>query len=128
MARTILLGRAGSPGVGIGRLLVVAPPVAAASRFAPPANGRGPATAAAEHGRLADALDRCATELEALAVADRGPSRRGGRRDLRGPGAVRARPRASSGPAFALVAAGSSAERGDPAGDVGAGRCARRGR
>src|SRR6187431_379085 len=69
MAHTILIGRAGSPGVGIGRLLVVGPssPTAPAAAHAG-GNGRGPGDAISEHARLAAALDRCATELEALAV------------------------------------------------------------
>jgi phosphoenolpyruvate-protein phosphotransferase len=108
MARTILVGRAGSPGVGVGRLLVVVPPTTAAA--GPPAgNGRGPSTAAAEHARLAEALDRCATELEALAVqtttragAEVGAIFEAQALFARDPGIV--------GPAIELVVAGSSAE------------------
>ena len=113
MARTILLGRAGSPGVGVGRLLVVAPPSVAANGSpatgSPAGNGRGPSSAAAEHGRLADALDRCATELEALAVqtAARAGEEVGAIFEAQ---ALFARDPGIVGPAFALVAAGSLAE------------------
>lgn len=65
MARTILVGRAGSPGVGVGRLLLLAPPVTTAA--SDPAAGR-PQDPEAEHDRLSDALERCAAELEMLAV------------------------------------------------------------
>ena len=107
MARTILVGRAGSPGVGIGRLLVVAPPSPAAG--APGGNGRGPSTAAAEHGRLADALDRCATELEALAVQTtaRAGEEVGAIFEAQ---AVFARDPGIIGPAYALIAAGATAD------------------
>ncbi len=111
MARTILLGRAGSPGIGFGRLLVVVPPSAAstAGRGLADANGRGAASPAAEHGRLADALDRCATELEALAVqtAARAGEEVGAIFEAQ---ALFARDPGIVGPAFSLVAAGSSAE------------------
>src|SRR5688572_24098686 len=109
MARTILLGRAGSPGVGLGRLLVVAPPSTTAAASHTAGNGRGPTTVGAEHARLADALDRCATELEALAVqttaragAEVGAIFEAQALFARDPGIV--------GPAIALVVAGSSAE------------------
>src|SRR5688572_26576637 len=109
MARTILLGRAGSPGVGLGRLLVVAPPSTTAAASHTAGNGRGPTTVGAEHARLADALDRCATELEALAVqttaragAEVGAIFEAQALFARDPGIV--------SPAIALVVAGSSAE------------------
>ena len=110
MARTILVGRPGSPGVGIGRLLVVAPPALpapAAGQLA--GNGRGHATAAAEHARLADAFDRCATELEALAVetAARAGEEVGAIFEAQ---AVFARDPGIIGPAYALIAAGATAD------------------
>ena len=110
MARTILVGRAGSPGVGIGRLLVLAPP-------APPTpavglltgDGRGPSPAAAEHRRLADALDRCATELEALAAQTtaRAGEEVGAIFEAQ---AVFARDPGIIGPAYVLIAAGATAD------------------
>ena len=68
MTRNVLVGRAGSPGVGLGRLLLVAPE----------SNGHAPATGvadapsaardpASERTRLLAALDAAATDLEALA-------------------------------------------------------------
>jgi phosphotransferase system enzyme I (PtsI) len=115
MARTVLVGRAGSPGVGVGRLLVVAPPstaaaagVAGAGRAAA-GNSRGLSTRAAEHRRLAEALDRCATQLEALAVQTtaRAGVEVGAIFDAQ---ALFARDPGIVSPAIALVAAGSSAE------------------
>ena len=109
MARTILLGRAGSPGVGLGRLLVVAPPSTTAAASHSTGNGHGPTTAAAEHARLADALDRCATELEALAVQTtaRAGEEVGAIFEAQ---ALFARDPGIVNPAIALVVAGSSAE------------------
>ncbi len=108
MARTILVGRAGSPGVGIGRLLVVAPPPMATPGRST-GNGRAPLTAAAEHRRLAEALDRCATELEVLAVQTtaRAGEEVGAIFEAQ---ALFARDPGIVGPAIALVVAGSSAE------------------
>ena len=107
MARTILVGRPGSPGVGIGRLLVVAPPEPPVGPVS--GNGRGPSTAAAEHSRLADALDRCASELEALAVQTtaRAGEEVGAIFEAQ---ALFARDPGIVGPAFALVAGGTSAD------------------
>ena len=78
MARTILIGRAGSPGVGVGRLLIVRSSApgdggggAGAAGGSLGRNGHGPgaaAGAAAEHERLVQALEQAATELEGLAV------------------------------------------------------------
>ena len=112
MARTILVGRAGSPGVGIGRLLVVAPPapaVAAGAVGAAGGNGHGRLTAAAEHRRLADALDRCATELEALAAQTtaRAGEEVGAIFEAQ---AMFARDPGIVGPAYALIAAGTTAD------------------
>lgn len=112
MARTILVGRAGSPGVGIGRLLVVATPSVGASGGAGgtvAGNGRRPGDLATERGRLAEALDRCATELEALAVqtAARAGEEIGAIFEAQ---ALFARDPGIVGPAVALVVAGSSAE------------------
>jgi multiphosphoryl transfer protein len=64
MARATLEGRPGSPGVGFGRLLWVAPPVE------PSQNGTGhdrPTDPAAERARLEAALATAADELTALA-------------------------------------------------------------
>ncbi len=116
MARTILTGRPGSPGVGVGRLLVVpstAPAGALAGGTGMPVetNGRGPLAVDAEreHERLVEALERCATELEALAVQT---TARAGEEVgaifeaqslfARDPGIV--------GPAFSLVDAGTRAD------------------
>ena len=103
MARTILVGRAGSPGVGIGRLLVVGP--ASPTSAGAGRNGLGPNSPAAEHGRLADALTLCATELEALAAqtAARAGDEVGAIFEAQ---ALFARDPGIVGPAFALVAAG----------------------
>lgn len=61
MARAILVGRAGSPGFGTGRLLPIRPA---------PATGNGTAAVAAgdERERLVRALDAAAAELETLAA------------------------------------------------------------
>jgi phosphoenolpyruvate-protein kinase (PTS system EI component) len=114
MAHTILLGRAGSPGVGIGRLLVVGPPSPTAPAPAGHAdghaggNGRGPGGATSEHARLAAALDRCAIELEALAVqtAARAGEEVGAIFEAQ---ALFARDPGIVGPAFTLIAAGAGA-------------------
>lgn len=107
MARTILVGRAGSPGVGVGRLLVIAPPAPGAGLVA--GNGRQPSTAAAEHRRLADALDRCATELEALAAQTtaRAGEEVGAIFEAQ---ALFARDPGIVGPAYALIVAGATAD------------------
>ena len=109
MARTVLVGRAGSPGVGIGQLLVVAPPSAPRADGAGGRNGGGPADAAIEHDRLATALEGCATELEALAVQT---SARAGEEvgAIFEAQALFARDPGIVGPAFTLVAAGVRAE------------------
>ena len=109
MARTVLVGRAGSPGVGIGRLLVVGPPSVSRTDDAVGRNGRGTTDAATEHGRLAQALERCATELEALAVQT---SARAGEEvgAIFEAQALFARDPGIVGPAFTLVAAGVRAD------------------
>jgi phosphoenolpyruvate-protein phosphotransferase len=61
VTRAVLTGRIGSPGVGVGRILLVPPPTAAADSTAP----AGPSTA--EHARLSLALETAADQLEALA-------------------------------------------------------------
>jgi multiphosphoryl transfer protein len=112
MAHTILIGRAGSPGVGVGRLLVVgSPSLAAAAGHAgghAGGNGRGPGGTTSEHARLATALDTCATELEALAVhtAARAGEEVGAIFEAQ---ALFARDPGIVGPAFTLVAAGAAA-------------------
>jgi phosphoenolpyruvate-protein phosphotransferase len=105
MAHTILIGRAGSPGVGIGRLLIV--PTASSTAHTA-RNGHGPGGATSEHARLADALDRCATELEALAVqtAARAGEEVGAIFEAQG---LFARDPGIVGPAFTLIAAGVGA-------------------
>ncbi|MEA2578312.1 MAG: phosphoenolpyruvate-protein phosphotransferase system enzyme, partial [Chloroflexota bacterium] len=109
MARTVLVGRAGSPGVGIGRLLVVGPPSPPRTDDSGGRNGSGPVDAATEHGRLAKALERCATELEALAVQT---SARAGEEvgAIFEAQALFARDPGIVGPAFTMVAAGVGAE------------------
>ena len=109
MAHTILIGRAGSPGVGIGRLLVIGSPSstsAAAGRA--DGNGHGPGGATSEHARLAAALERCATELGVLAVqtAARAGEEVGAIFEAQ---ALFARDPGIVGPAFTLVAAGAEA-------------------
>jgi phosphoenolpyruvate-protein phosphotransferase len=112
MAHTILIGRAGSPGVGIGRLLVVGPPSPTAGAGHADGhvggNGRGPGGATSEHARLAAALDRCAIELEALAVqtAARAGEEVGAIFEAQ---ALFARDPGIVGPAFTLIAAGAGA-------------------
>jgi phosphoenolpyruvate-protein phosphotransferase len=112
MAHTILTGRAGSPGVGIGRILVVGSPSATAAAAHTGGNGGGngrePGGPASEHARLAAALDRCATELEALAVqtAVRAGEEVGAIFEAQ---ALFARDPGIVGPAFILVAAGAGA-------------------
>jgi phosphoenolpyruvate-protein phosphotransferase len=66
MARAILVGRSGSPGIGVGRLLPVAQPSA---RDRTNGNGAGAAKPdrAVEERRLREALERAAADLEALA-------------------------------------------------------------
>ena len=72
-------------------------------------NGRGLSDVATEHGRLAEALDRCATELEALAIqtAARAGEEVGAIFEAQ---ALFARDPGIVGPAFALVAGGTSAD------------------
>jgi phosphoenolpyruvate-protein phosphotransferase len=60
MTRTVLAGRAGSPGIGLGRLLLVGP---AGNGRAAEASG----DPSSERARLLAALDAAATDLEALA-------------------------------------------------------------
>jgi len=62
MARATIVGRPGSPGVGIGRALWVA-----AAEPAPPRPGAAGRDAAAERDRLRAALDAAAVELTSLA-------------------------------------------------------------
>jgi phosphoenolpyruvate-protein phosphotransferase len=109
MARTVLVGRAGSPGVGIGRLLVVGPPSASGTDDPVDRNGRGSSDAATEHDRLAKALERCAAELEALAVQT---SARAGEEvgAIFEAQALFARDPGIVGPAFTLVASGLLAD------------------
>jgi phosphoenolpyruvate-protein phosphotransferase len=76
MTRSILVGQAGSPGSGVGRLLWIDVPAGANGHAAPPP-GRGgphpPHDPAAEERRLREALGAAAADLEALAreTADR---------------------------------------------------------
>jgi phosphoenolpyruvate-protein phosphotransferase len=67
MARATINGQPGSPGIGVGRLLWVAPPLPAPAG----ASGRAVETdldPATERARLAAALDAAAAELNALAT------------------------------------------------------------
>jgi phosphocarrier protein FPr len=71
MTRTVLAGRAGSPGVGLGRLLLVGPSAngrtGAAHKVADPTAGSSAVDPASERARLLAALDSAALDLEALA-------------------------------------------------------------
>jgi len=71
MARAVLEGRPGSPGVGMGRLLWVAPTATAGSEAPTVPSGATPSSngtaAADESARLDSALADAATELEQLA-------------------------------------------------------------
>jgi multiphosphoryl transfer protein len=78
MTRVVLTGRAGSPGIGLGRLLIVAPATNGhgpdSSSAVPPVGAGGSATvrpsdldAVAERARLVTALETAAADLEALA-------------------------------------------------------------
>src|SRR5258707_14771107 len=68
VTRAVLTGRIGSPGVGVGRILIVRRPTATADRATPV---RPPFD---ERARLSTALETAAGELEALArqLAQRG--------------------------------------------------------
>ena len=61
VTRAVLTGRVGSPGAGVGRILIVRPAPAGASA------SRSIGTPATERERLRAALDTAADELEALA-------------------------------------------------------------
>ena len=68
MTRNVLVGRAGSPGVGLGRLLLVATgPNGHAPATGLAGSAMGATHPAAERTRLLAALDAAATDLEALA-------------------------------------------------------------
>jgi phosphoenolpyruvate-protein phosphotransferase len=111
--RTALHGRAGSPGVGVGRLLVVRTP---AGRARTPSGGPGsPGTqpsgvdaTATERERLAEALERAATDLGSLAqqTAARAGDEVGAIFEAQ---ALFARDPGVVGPAQALIDAGSTA-------------------
>ena len=109
MSRTILVGRAGAPGVGVGRLLVLeaAPPISTATAGSTTA-GAGP-VASVEHDRLTSALERAATDLEELAArtAARAGDEIGAIFEAQ---ALFARDPGISDPAFALIDAGWTAE------------------
>ena len=66
MARAVLAGRPGSPGLGVGRLLWLAPSTEAA---VPASGGPDAFDASAERERLLAALEEAAAELSALADA-----------------------------------------------------------
>ena len=67
MTRNVLVGRAGSPGVGLGRLLLVAPSRTGTRRRPASRPAIGATDPASERARLLAALDAAATDLEALA-------------------------------------------------------------
>lgn len=102
MAQKILIGRAGSPGIGTGRLLPVRPAVAGS-------NGSAPASAGDERDRLLRALGAAASELEALAgqLAARTGAEVGAIFEAQ---ALFARDPGIIDPALALVDAGAAAD------------------
>jgi phosphoenolpyruvate-protein phosphotransferase len=107
MTRSVLAGRPGSPGVGLGRLLLVAPAVNGhASDTAPVAIVHDPAS---ERARLLAALDTAATDLEALArqVAERAGDEVGAIFEAQ---ALFARDPGIVDPALEAVAAGRAAD------------------
>ena len=68
MTRTVLAGRAGSPGIGLGRLLLIRPASNGAGPGGASRAGGGPGgDPASEQARLLAALETAATDLEALA-------------------------------------------------------------
>jgi multiphosphoryl transfer protein len=117
MTRTVLAGRSGSPGVGLGRLLLVA---VAGNGHAPSPTGRADvagtppteaptADPASERVRLLDALEGAAMDLEALArqVAQRAGDEVGAIFEAQ---ALFARDPGIIEPAFEAVAGGASAD------------------
>ena len=115
MTRVVLTGRAGSPGIGLGRLLIVVPAVnghGPASRGSP---GRAAASAgppggpAAERERLVTALETAASDLEALArqVAQRAGEEIGAIFEAQ---ALFARDPGIIDPALEAIASGSAAD------------------
>ena len=110
MTRCVLAGRAGSPGVGLGRLLLVAPPANGHSTGAvetPSGSSRG--DPASERARLLAALDAAASDLEALAgqLAERAGDEIGA---IFGAQALFARDPGIIDPALAAVATGVAAD------------------
>ena len=109
MATTVLVGRAGSPGVGIGRLL-------RRYRSSSTRGHRGGRPVPIDAARRAARRPRRGGDRARGARSpDRGAGRRGGRRDLRGTGAVRAGPGHRRARRVALIATGVAGRRGDPA-------------
>jgi phosphoenolpyruvate-protein phosphotransferase len=110
MSRSVFVGRAGSPGVGLGRLLLVAPEP---NGHAPVAGVAGPPRGAidptAERARLLAALDTAAADLEALArqVALRAGDEVGAIFEAQ---ALFARDPGIIGPALAAIESGTSAD------------------
>ena len=94
MTRTVLVGRAGSPGVGLGTAVARR---ARAERARAGRRGRGPRSAAPirrrSATRLLAALDTAADRPRGAGPTGRAAGGRRGRRDLRGPGPVRSGPR-----------------------------------
>jgi phosphoenolpyruvate-protein phosphotransferase len=120
MTRSVLAGRAGSPGIGLGRLLLVAPAgngrtADANGHMAAHATGGHRAAALAggdpslERARLLAALDAAATDLEALArqVAARAGDEIGAIFEAQ---AIFARDPGIIGPALVAVADGAAAD------------------
>jgi multiphosphoryl transfer protein len=109
MTRTVLAGRAGSPGVGVGRLLLVAPALDGRSSGGAIAGTDRIADPATERARLEAALERAATDLEALArqVAQRAGDEIGAIFEAQ---ALFARDPGIVDPAFEAVAAGVAAD------------------
>lgn len=67
MARAVIAGTAASPGTGLGRALIVAPPSAAGSACVKSAD-TGPEAATGEAARLREAFEATAAELSELAA------------------------------------------------------------
>jgi phosphoenolpyruvate-protein phosphotransferase len=116
MSRSVLRGRSGSPGVGVGRLLWLGAPSDGGAHHAPrpidrggPGRASGPESAAVEQRRLLDALAVAAAELEELAreTTERAGADIGGIFEAQ---AIFARDPGIVDPAIAAIRGGATAE------------------